>query len=263
VAPSSTPSRTPAHADGVHVGAQTTPTARAAATTTPVVEAAVSSPAVVAGPVEMHLPAFMVSRTDVSRSLREVEALDDYFRQAAIRGSKDQSMPGLSRVLESFSTENGLNLLHGPDRDKAKKYLEDVKTHAPVVHVSFAAEASGEFLARLLDWFRKEAHPFVLLHVGLQPELAAGCMIRTTNKVFDFSFRARFESSKVKLVKAIEALQSASAEEVQAVAQAAVTDANAAVAAAQPMAAAIESAVVTSGTEAAPTTPVPVEGGVQ
>jgi hypothetical protein len=44
------------------------------------------------------------------------------------------------------------------------------------------------------------------LNVGLQPELAAGCTLRTTNKYYDFSFRKRFERSKQKLLEALEVL---------------------------------------------------------
>ena len=56
---------------------------------------------------------------------------------------------------------------------------------------------------KLLEWFRGNAHPNTLLHVGLQPELAAGCMIRTSNRYFDMSFRKRFKSSKAKLLIAL------------------------------------------------------------
>ena len=50
-----------------------------------------------------------------------------------------------------------------------------------------------------MAWFRAEAHPYVLLKVGLQPNIAAGCVIRTSNKYFDLSFRNQFSRSKDKL----------------------------------------------------------------
>lgn len=167
----------------------------------------------------IKLPLSMVSRGDVSRSLREVTAIDDFFHQSAVRGSKDQQLPALSRSLDSLASENNLNLLHAEDRRRLKEFLAQVKSSAPVVHISFASEASAPFLAKILEWFRNEAHPYTVLHVGLRPEIAAGCTIRTTNKFFDFSFRKRFEQSKQKLIAVLEQASKEVAEEaaVQAV----------------------------------------------
>jgi hypothetical protein len=154
---------------------------------------------------KLLLPATVVSRADIGHSLRELERLDDFFHQASIRGTEAQALPKLGYALEAIATVNKLNLLHGEERAKLKTFLATLKTHAPVVHMGFPSEASRDFLAKLLEWFRTETHPYVLLHVGLQPELAAGCTVRTTNKMFDFSFRKRFERSKQMLIAALEA----------------------------------------------------------
>ncbi len=192
-------SRTPQHAGDTHVSRpHTVPRAEKAAV------AAESAPVAPKPSGELVLPLSVVSRSDISRSLREVVALDDYFHQASVRGSKDQALPTVSRVLDSMATANGLNLLQPQDRTRIKEFLTRLKANAPVVHMSFPSEASGPFLAKILEWFRREAHPHTVLHIGLQPELAAGCLVRTTNKAFDFSFRKRFEQSKQKLIAALE-----------------------------------------------------------
>lgn len=160
-------------------------------------------------PAGLRLPAAMVSRGDVSRCLRELDGLNDYFHQAAVRGNKDQALPQVSLVLEGLAAANGANLLHGAHRDQLKSFLTQVRAKAPVVHMSFPSAASNQFIARIVEWFRTEVDSHTLLHVGLQPELAAGCTLRTLNKSFDFSFRKRFEQSKQKLMAAIEALDAA------------------------------------------------------
>ncbi len=152
----------------------------------------------------LYLPPQVVSRSDVSRCLRELQALEEYLHQAAIRGSKVEQLPRVSMVLEALARANGINLLHAEGRDRLKPFLAQVKSKGPVVHMSFPSTASSQFTARLLDWFRKETHPHVMLHIGLQPELAAGFTVRTTNKAFDFSFRKRFEQSKQKLIGVLE-----------------------------------------------------------
>ncbi|MBA2279187.1 hypothetical protein H0V99_01975 [Candidatus Saccharibacteria bacterium] len=151
------------------------------------------------------LPLSVVSRSDIARSLREVLTIDDFFHQATIRGSKELTLPRQSQVLESLASANQLNLIHAEDRQKLEKFLTRLKTRAPVVHMSFASDPNGDFVMKLVEWFRREIHPHTVLHIGLQPALAAGCVVRTTNKVFDFSFRKRFEKSKEKLIAALEA----------------------------------------------------------
>ncbi|MFZ1323781.1 MAG: hypothetical protein WAQ57_01310 [Candidatus Saccharimonadales bacterium] len=158
---------------------------------------------------ELLLPTTLISRGDLGKCLREVEQINDYFHQSGLRGSKDQPLPTLGHTLESLAQANGLNLIHAEDRDELIRFLTRLKAKAPSVFMSFPSEASDDFIAKLLDWFRAEVHPYVLLNAGLQPELAAGCTLRTTNKFFDFSFRNRLERSKQKLVEALIALDKA------------------------------------------------------
>lgn len=169
--------------------------------------AAVAPPGPV--PNELVLPLAVVSRADISRCLREVESLNEYFHQAGLRGSNARDLPKLGHVLDGLAAANGLNMLHAEHREAVKTFLTRLKAKAPVVHISFPSEAGSDFTGRLLTWFRSEAHPHTVLHIGLQPELAAGCTMRTTNKFYDFSFRARFEKSKQKLIAALEATDKA------------------------------------------------------
>ena len=153
----------------------------------------------------IQLPLAVVSRTDVSKCLRELESVEDFFHQSALRGVQPKDLPTVGRVLDSLAKSNSMSLLKAEDRVKLMQFLARLKVKAPVVHISFPVEASGDFIAQLLEWFRKEIHPHVVLQIGLQPELAAGCVLRTNSKYFDFSFRKHFERSKEKLVAALEA----------------------------------------------------------
>lgn len=174
-------------------------------------QAAAASPA---SNMVFILPMSVVSRADIGHALRELQRLDEYFHQAAIKGAQARNLPKLGHALEDIAVANKLNLLYEQHRTPLITFLTVVKTKAPVVHMSFPSEASKDFLAKLLEWYRGQIHPLILLHVGLQPELAAGCTVRTTNKMFDFSFRKRFEKSKQKLIAALEA--SGRSDEVQA-----------------------------------------------
>jgi F0F1-type ATP synthase delta subunit len=84
-------------------------------------------------------------------------------------------------------------VLHEDSRQRLTSFLEEVRNHAPTLHMSFSADPSPAFTQRLITWLRSEIHPIVLLQVGLQPNIGAGSVVRTTNKYFDFSLRSRFK----------------------------------------------------------------------
>lgn len=149
------------------------------------------------------LPNSIMTRVDVGRLKREIEALDAFMHEASVRSQSVSSLPRSSSILEGLAAENKLNLLIPDQRKQLLVFLENLLKNAPTVHMSFASDPKPKFLNQLITWFRTEAHPHTLLHIGLQPEIAAGCVMRTTNRYFDFSFRERFEKSKPKLLKAL------------------------------------------------------------
>lgn len=139
------------------------------------------------------LPMSVTSRVDVGRLLREVEGLEQFLHQASIRQpGTSVKMPKTSRLLDEFIDNNKLNPLVEKDRLQMQTFLVSVRSKAPVLHMSFSADPSAVFVQKLTTWLRKEIHPLTLLQVGLQPSIGAGCILRTTNKHFDFSLRQRF-----------------------------------------------------------------------
>jgi hypothetical protein len=194
------------HAENVHVGLQQPVAAPPITQQLPDATQVNALQSVPAAPNKnLVLSLSVVSRSDIARCLREVEYLEDFFHQSALRGTQAKDVPKLSQTLESLAVANQLNLIHAEDRAQLRDFLSRLKAKAPIMHMSFPSEAGGDFILKLLEWLRTEIHPNIVLHIGLQPELAAGCTVRTTNKVFDFSFRKRFEKSKQKLIAALEA----------------------------------------------------------
>lgn len=134
-----------------------------------------------------------------------MEDLDEFFTQAALKATNAKTVPQASLQLSAIAQENGLNLLQKEDRLAVGQFLKRDMSKAPIVHASFATDPRPDFLMKLAAWFRNEAHPHVLLQIGLQPNIAAGCIIRTSNKYFDFSFQEHFKNSKLKLIAAMKA----------------------------------------------------------
>jgi hypothetical protein len=143
---------------------------------------------------------------DLKRTRRELEGLDDFLHQSGLRtGGKTVKLPPVSRLLEDLAKDSDLNLLKKSDRDRLTKFLTLLIQKAPVVHVSFASEPSGAALSKLLLWMRANIHPQVVVSVGVQPAIAAGCIVRTPNREFDFSLRRSLDAQTQLLIKNIRA----------------------------------------------------------
>lgn len=139
----------------------------------------------------LKLPSSVISQTDVARLLRELNGLDDFFVGAKSRrpGTK-MSLPKISRQIDLTARDNSLNLLAEADRQRMMAGLKTIHERAPNLHISFAIEPSPKAFEKIVLWLRSNIHPQALVSVGLQPTIAAGCVLRTTNRVFDMSLRA-------------------------------------------------------------------------
>ncbi len=147
------------------------------------------------------LPISVVSRVDVGRLLREIELVDNFLTQAAIReGGQPVKLPKTSRLMDEIIEVNKLNVLIEPERKRLMAYMLVVHEKAPVLNMSFSADPSPLFIQKLMIWLRREIHPMVLLQTGLQPNIGAGCVLRTTNKYFDFSLREHFIRNRELLI---------------------------------------------------------------
>jgi F0F1-type ATP synthase delta subunit len=130
-------------------------------------------------------------------------ALDEYFRQEALRspGQSTAKLPKTSRLLDELMVSNKLNLQDVTIRQRLIAFLTDVAEHAPVVHLSFATDPSSAFLNKIVQWLRQNIHTSILVQVGLQPSIGAGCILRTTNKYFDLSLHQRLIHFSAELIK--------------------------------------------------------------
>lgn len=153
-----------------------------------------------------HLPLLATSPADISRLDRELAALDETLLELSVRkdGHAAAKLPKTTQLMDQLIELNKLNLLHKTDRALLKQFLAAVRQQAPVVHMSFSADPSTTFLEKLVTWLRREIHPQVLVTIGLQPTLGAGCIVRTTNRQFDFSLRQDFAKKRDLLIEKLQ-----------------------------------------------------------
>lgn len=159
-------------------------------------------------PKTLQLPTLLVGMRDLGRLIRELEDIDEQLLQLGLRQpGTEVKLPKTTQLMDQLLSTNQLNLLKPEHRAWLKRALETVRQQAPVLHISFSIDPSTLFLEKLMVWLRREVNPIVLVGIGLQPNIAAGCIVRTTNKVFDFSLRQNFANKSDKLLQAIVSTQ--------------------------------------------------------
>lgn len=146
------------------------------------------------------LPQAIVGQVDIIRATRELEALGDMLSQQK-RGGTAVQLPPISERLAAVIEANKVDIQNQTERQRLYDFLGELKTKAPRLHMSFASEPAGLFTEKIITWLRTEIHPLLLLDIGLQPTIAAGCVIRTSSKIIDCSIRQRLVNSTPDLLK--------------------------------------------------------------
>ncbi|MEO8784971.1 MAG: F0F1 ATP synthase subunit delta [Candidatus Saccharimonadales bacterium] len=154
-----------------------------------------------AAQVSLQLPEALVSRGDVVRLGRELEIASGQLDQVNMGGKTKAgaTTTKLSQPLQELFEINHLKVDDATQRQQALQLLQQLKD-APSVHISFAAEPSPQVTAKLVAWLRSNIHPQILLNIGLQPSIAAGCIIRTQSKYIDCSMRQHLLQHRADLI---------------------------------------------------------------
>jgi len=155
---------------------------------------------------EYVLPPTLIGHADVARLIREIEAVDGEVQAQKVRGGREVHLPAVSQSMSDFLELNKLDMTDGRALTALRSWLQQLKDHAPVVHMTFATEADPESLQQVVGWLREQAHPHTLLSVGLQPALVMGAYMRTPNQVHDFTVRALLKDKRDIIVGELERL---------------------------------------------------------
>lgn len=165
---------------------------------------------------KLKLPVSVIGVTDVNRLTRELETIDEFLRQSSIREPGTATkLPNTTRLFDELASSNDLNMLQTEDREALKEFLHGIQKSAPKLHISFSTDPSPLFLQRLINYLRDKIDPLVLVQVGLMPNIGAGCVVRSTNKVFDLSLREDFRKKRGLLMDYISKLESNSDAQAQ------------------------------------------------
>ncbi len=155
---------------------------------------------------QLALPVDIFGKSDLIRLARELADIDDSVTNDRLKGEKESQVT-LSRQIREMAEVNDIDLGKADQRKKLQQILEDLQKDAPVMHISFSRAPDAQFMQKITAWFRQQIHPHALLQIGLQPSIAAGCTLRTTNKYFDLSLRKHLQANSKILVEKFRSMQ--------------------------------------------------------
>ena len=155
--------------------------------------------------MDLKIPESLASKQDVTHIHRELRIFTDKVDQSIMRHEDPIEYPPISNSLRELAVENQTDLRDPKACDNLMLRIEELKLNAPTVHISFPMEPSNEVLQKLIRWLRKEVSPDIFIQIGLQPTIAAGVVVRTPNKMFDFTLRSHLGKSRDKLIEVLKA----------------------------------------------------------
>jgi F0F1-type ATP synthase delta subunit len=142
---------------------------------------------------QFKLPLLVSTPGDLARLIRELAAVDEELISLGLRaGGREVKLPKTSLLLEQSAAHNKLNLLLEADRKQLLEFLRRLDSAAPRLHISFSADPAPAVMEKLMTFLRQEIDSRLLVTIGLQPTLGAGCIVRGNSKLFDFSLREDF-----------------------------------------------------------------------
>jgi len=78
--------------------------------------------------------------------------------------------------------------------------MKDLKALKPVtVHLTLAALPGEAMKLKLVEWFRTNCRPDVLVSFAADRTIGGGLIVRTPNRIFDYSFRQKLIDGRTKI----------------------------------------------------------------
>ncbi len=106
--------------------------------------------------------------------------------------------------LQEFAQINALGNLTVASQSKLISFVKEVLASSPQLSLIVASMPNNEDLSELTGWFRSYIHPHATLHIAQNSDLLAGCILRTKDKVYDFSLRSSLFANSAKLVERLQ-----------------------------------------------------------
>lgn len=159
--------------------------------------------------LKLTLPITIYSPQAINTIIDEVDNYTAFVRErmitkrAGLKPLKARTI-ALSEELTSFLQLNFTD--KDPNLDElmaTNNWLKGLLQTNYLVTVTSAAVLQTPERKWLVEWFRNNTHPLVLINFNVNPSLIGGLVVRTRSKIFDMSFVSKLTHAKQSLVKII------------------------------------------------------------
>lgn len=152
------------------------------------------------------LPADLHTPDQLSVCIQELRKLVSEQRDAAVRSrmkGDSSTPPAVPPLVASLLQANQLTDSSLKELEELIKALEVLRLKTPVVHLTLASLPGPKLVAKLVEWFRREIHPQALLSFVMDRTIGGGVIIRTSSRIYDFSFTSQLLRQKDRLTEII------------------------------------------------------------
>lgn len=156
--------------------------------------------------MELKLPNSIGGKRDLILATRQIEKVLNDKLQDEVRAKYGAEVIGTKagqRVLNDLLELNGIKEDDANSLKRLLQALEAVRQYAPRVRISFAQEPDQDQYESVVAWFRKEVDQGVLVQVGVQPTIGAGCIVQTNSRRYDMSLKTRVLNSTPKFLEVL------------------------------------------------------------
>ncbi len=125
-----------------------------------------------------------------------IAALHDALVRDQVAHTQNVAAPHTSALLMGVLRSANVSPTDQAEVEKVLKELEAIRSKAPAAHLMMAALPNRELKRRLVEWFRDEIHPYMLLTFATRTDIGGGVVIQAGSHIYNYSFREQILGHK-------------------------------------------------------------------
>ncbi len=152
--------------------------------------------------MNIELPDEIHSLSQLSEVIYEVERLlgrlQDTQVQAQVQGAPVETASASAR-LQQLADRNSLNTGITGDLEQLLEGLKILRDKAPQVKLTVAGWPDALVQERLVEWFRRQISPNILIKFVVRADICGGIIVQTENRRHDLSYRELLISNRSRI----------------------------------------------------------------
>jgi len=145
--------------------------------------------------MSFSLPDSVVKHHDLQRAL---EQLNESLSRNETIDQVVASSPVINELVATNPDYNSTEMLR-----ELRDHVQSILDASPLFDIILAATPHDTFLIEITRWFRNRIHPTALLRVNVRRAIGGGIVVRSKNRIFDFSLRPQILANSSKVAEVV------------------------------------------------------------